>query len=285
VSTIQNVARLLGLFTAERSVLSVTEASQLLELPKSSVSRLLKAMAQAGLLTPIAGRAGYRVGNLIFETSRRHRSNSPLSVMADEALAQIAKATGHTGYVAILDGPEVLGLRMRHGTRALRVVTAPGDRLPAFASASGRALLARLDDDAVRALHKAPLAPPSPHTPQSMADLLAALDIVRERGWAQATDECLPGVESLAISVHDRESGETVAICICYSAAMISANERARIVTLLMRAGCELALKFDDDHWMALRFDAGRHHDRADGLAGRGRLARREPDHAEITRQ
>ena len=58
---------------------------------------------------------------------------------------------------------------------------------------------------------------------------------------------CLPGVESLAISVRDRENGETVAICISYSAAMISANEKSRIVTLLMRAGCELGLKFDDD--------------------------------------
>ncbi|WP_395711876.1 IclR family transcriptional regulator [Reyranella sp.] len=171
MSTIQNVSRLLRLFTAERAVLSVTEASQLLALPKSSVSRLLKAMAQAGLLTPIADRAGYRVGNLIFETSRRHRSNSTVSVMADEALAQIAKATGHTGYIAIQDGPEVLGLRMRHGTRALRVVTSPGDRLPAFASASGRALLARLGNDAVRTLHKAPLEPPSPHAPQTMPDL------------------------------------------------------------------------------------------------------------------
>lgn len=254
MSTIQNVSRLLRLFTAERSVLSVTEASQLLKLPKSSVSRLLKSMAQAGLLTSLEGKAGYRVGNLIFETSRRHRSNSTLSVMADEALAQLAKTTGHTGYVAILDGREILGLRMRHGTRALRVVTSPGDRLPAFASASGRALLARLDDDAVRALHKAPLEPPSPHAPQTIADLLVALATVRERGWAQVTDECLPGVESLAISVRDRENGETVAICISYSAAMISANEKTRIVTLLMRAGCELAMKFDDDHWMVPRF-------------------------------
>ena len=86
----------------------------------------------SGLLTTLEGKPGYRVGNLIFETSRRHRSNSTLSLFADEALGQIAKATGHTGYVAILDRTEMLGLRMRHGTQALRVVTSPGDRLPAF---------------------------------------------------------------------------------------------------------------------------------------------------------
>jgi DNA-binding IclR family transcriptional regulator len=256
MSTLENVSGVLRLFTAERSTISVSEAAQLLRLPKSSTSRLLKGMARVGLLTSFEGKPGYRVGNLVFETSRRHRSNSTLSLLADEALGQIAKATGHTGYVAILDRTEIIGLRMRHGTRALRVVTSPGDRLPAFCSASGRALLARLDDEAVRASHAAPLQPPSPHAPQTFDELLKALQVVRDKGFAQATDECLPGVESLAIAVRDAENEETVAICISYSAAMISANEKARIVTMLMRAGRELAMKFDDEPWMAARFAA-----------------------------
>lgn len=254
MNSVGNVARVLRLFTPERNVLSVGEVAQLLVLPKSSSSRLLKAMARSGLLTATDTGSGYAVGNLIFETSRRHRANSTLSVAADEALARIAKATGHTGYVAILDGIDVLGLRMRPGSKPLRVVTSPGDRLPAFCSSTGRALLARLDDATVRALYPLPLQPPSPNAPPTIDDLIAALAGVRDKGWSQATDESLPGVESLAICVEDRENGERVSICISYSAAMISANEKSRIVTLLMRAGCELGLKFDDDYWAAPRF-------------------------------
>ena len=37
---------------------------------------------------------------------------------------------------------------------------------------------------------------------------------------------------------------------------MISANEKSRIVTLLMRAGCEVGMKFDDEYWTAPRFAA-----------------------------
>ena len=151
MNSVDNVAKVLRLFTPDRSVLSVTEVSQLLALPKSSSSRLLKAMAETGLLAATEQGAGYSVGNLIFETSRRHRAHSTLSVAADEALARIVKATGHTGYVAMLDRTDVLGLRMRPGSKPLRVVTSPGDRLPAFCSSTGRAMLARLDDDAVRA--------------------------------------------------------------------------------------------------------------------------------------
>ncbi|MBS0523965.1 MAG: IclR family transcriptional regulator [Proteobacteria bacterium] len=256
MNLVGNVARVLRLFTPDRSVLSVSEVAQLLALPKSSTSRLLKAMADSGLLVSNEAAGGYGVGNLIFETSRRHRVNSTLSVLADEALARIVKATGHTGYVAMLDGTEVLGLRMRPGSKPLRVVTSPGDRLPAFSSSTGRAMLARLDDAAVQALYPQPLQPPSPNAPHSVDDLLAALALVREKGWSIATDESLPGVESIAVCIEDRESGERVAICISYSAAMISTNEKSRIVTLLMRAGCELGLKFDDDYWVAPRFAA-----------------------------
>ena len=78
---------------------------------------------------------------------------------------------------------------MRPGSKPLRVVTSPGDRLPAFCSSTGRALLARLDDEAVCALYPMPLQPPSPNAPQSVEDLLAALAVVREKGWSRATDE------------------------------------------------------------------------------------------------
>ena len=47
MNSVDNVAKILRLFTPDRSVLSVTEVSQLLALPKSSTSRLLKAMAAA----------------------------------------------------------------------------------------------------------------------------------------------------------------------------------------------------------------------------------------------
>ena len=87
-------------------------------------------MSNAGLLANADRSSGYGVGNLIFETSRRHRAHSTLSVLADEVLAGIARSTGHTGYIAIRDGTDILGLRMRPGSKPLRVVTSPGDRLP-----------------------------------------------------------------------------------------------------------------------------------------------------------
>ena len=124
MSAVGNVGRVLRLFTPERSMLSVTEVAQLLRLPKSSTSRLLKAMSSAGLLALADRSAGYCVGNLIFETSRRHRAHSTLSVHADEVLARIAKSTGHTGYVAMQARQHFGGIIMDPANRTCQQVAA-----------------------------------------------------------------------------------------------------------------------------------------------------------------
>jgi DNA-binding IclR family transcriptional regulator len=130
----------------------------------------------------------------------------------------------------------------------LRVGTPVGQRLPAFAAASGRSLLARLPDEAVRRLHPAPLAPPSANAPGDMAELLARLEAVRRDGFALAQDESNPGVGSIAVAVAGRQPEEDACLCLVYPQALVDAEERGRMVEALlgeargMEAGAEAAL-------------------------------------------
>ena len=241
-----NAAAILRLFSADRLEISVTDVSSILAMPKSSASRLMKAMLQQGLLARMANSPRYKVGNLLFEISRLYRLNSPLIDMVDDTMKSICRETGHTGYVSILDGADVLVLRMHQGSHALRVFTPLGQRAPAFATANGRTLLARLPDQGVRALHGDGIAPPSPNSPQSMDELLAVLGQIRRSGWAEANDEAIAGVGSVAVSVADPESGETIGFCITYPAVNTAAQDKNRIVSLLTAAARRIALHFDD---------------------------------------
>lgn len=215
-------------------------------MPKSSASRLLKTMMEAGLVARMENSPRYKVGNLLFEISRLYRLNSSLIDAADDALKDICHQTGHTGYISVLDGADVLVIRMHQGSHALRVFTPLGQRAPAFAAANGRTLLARLSDDKVRGLHVDGIAPSSPNSPQSIDDLLAALDLVRRRGWAEANDEAISGVGSLSVSVADPETGEAIGFCISYPASNITPGEKDRIKSLLTTAARRIASRFDD---------------------------------------
>lgn len=246
MSTLRNTTDVLRLFTPDRLEISVSDVSRLLNLPKSSASRLLKAMLQEGLLSRSENPPRYKVGNLLFEISRLYRLNSSLIDVVDEAVKSISRETGHTGYVSILDGADVLVIRMHQGSHALRVFTPLGQRAPAFATAIGRSLLARLSDSRVRALHPEGIVPPSPSSPQNIDDLLRALDQPRRFGWAEAVDEAIPGVGSISVSVADPEIGETIGFCISCSASQVDDEERSRIISLLTTAAHRIALRFGD---------------------------------------
>jgi len=229
-----------------RLEVSVSDVSRLLNLPKSSASRLLKTMLQEGLLSRSENTPRYKVGNLLFEISRLYKLNSSLIDAVDDAAKAISRETGHTSYVSILDGADVLVIRMHQGSHALRVFTPLGQRATAFATANGRSLLARLSDEAVRALHAEGLVPPSPSSPQNIDELLHALDQPRRLGWAEAVDEAIPGVGSISVSVADPEIGETVGFCISYPASQIGEEERGRMITLLTAAAHRIAHRFGD---------------------------------------
>lgn len=249
MSALTSAVSILRLFSAERPELSVTEVARLLGMPKSTASRLLKAMLREGLLANVGSTARYRVGHLFLEIARLHRHNSSLMDLTDAALGAICRETRHSGYVSILDGSDVLVLRAYLGREPLRVVTPLGSRAPAFATSTGRTLLARLGDDDVQALYRQPLVPPSANAPQTFPDLIARLDQVRRVGWCEAIDEGVPGVGSVAVSVKDAANAEHVAFCLSFPAHMVSELERRRLAAMLIDAAKGIAAQVDDPFW------------------------------------
>jgi DNA-binding IclR family transcriptional regulator len=252
LSTLGNAAGILRLFTPERLEISVTDVSRILGVPKSSASRLLKAMMQEGILARHENSPRYKVGNLLFEVAQLYRLNSSLIDLTDDVLKAICRETGHTGYLSILDGTDVLVIRMHQGSHPLRVFTPLGQRAAACATANGRALLARLPDDEVRSMHADDLVVPSANSPQTIDDLVTNLSDVRLRGWAEATDEAIPGVESIAVSVCDPKSREAIGFCISYPAASGGFEEKSRIIALLTAGAHRIAERFGDSFFSHL---------------------------------
>ena len=115
-------------------------------------------------------------------------------------------------------------------------------------------------DDEVRAIHADGLGMPSPNSPQSINELLAALLEVRRRGWEEADDEAIPGVGSISVSVADPKLRESIGFCISYPAFNISTEEKHRIIALLTAAAHRIASRFDDpffSHLMHVVPDTG----------------------------
>jgi DNA-binding IclR family transcriptional regulator len=249
MSALRNAAAVLRCFTPETPELSVTDVVERVGLAKSTASWLLKMMAEEGLLEVAAASRRYRPGPVLIASGQLFRTTSSLVGAVDEFIAAISAEVGHTGYISILEGSDVFAIRMHPGSHALRVVTPIGLRLPAFATAVGRSLLARASDNNVRELFRGPLPRISDQAPVSLDALLPRLAAVRHAGFAEADDEANRGVGSVAVSIADPAAREAVSACISFSLTLVSADERQVIRDRLVSGASALGRRLNDPFW------------------------------------
>ena len=246
MATLQTAARILGCFNSDQRELTVTDAAGLLRIPKSKASRTMTAMLDAGLLERNTESRAYRPGVLLHISGRIYREAHGLFDLADSVVGRISKLTGHTGYVSRRDGDVVVGISDHPGTHVLRVMSSVGRPLAAFASATGRALLAVMPDDAIARLYPGPLNPPSPSAPQSLDELMARIATVRRLGYSESNDEANRGVGALATTVASAD-GEALALCIAFPAATVPAAEKRVIIEALLKGAAEINAMNNDD--------------------------------------
>lgn len=241
MSILLAAADVLRCFSSTRHDVTVTDLVTLLGMPKSNASRLLRAMREAGLLETVGETKRYRPSALLHQAGQVFRYSASLVDRADAVVARVAGAVGHTGYISVRQGADIVGVTAHPGRNALRVVTGIGERIAAFASSTGRALLARLPDDEVRRLYPNGFAPPSATAPQTLDELLRRLAIVRAEGYAESDDEAVRGVGAISVAVGDPVTGDAVALCVSFPAAMATAAERAAIIQSLREGAAAIA--------------------------------------------
>lgn len=224
MASLESAGVILRLINTLQRQVTVTDLVEQLGMPKSSASRLLKQMADEGFLERDAVTRAYGPALMLLELSRLVRSTTQLFPLLQQALQGLCNTSGHTGYISVLDGLDVLVLYVQSGSHPLRLMTQPGSRSPAWATSTGRALLALDSDAAVRQRFAGGLPKVSANAPATVRQLIARLDQVREQGYATAVNEALPGVGSVSCAVSDPATRERLAFCLSFPSATANAS-------------------------------------------------------------
>lgn len=250
MSILEGTADVLRLMSRLKRGVTMSDVVEHLGLPKSTASRMLKQLSEYGFLERDSRTLVYHPGLLLLEVAHQVRRNSSLADHVVDALEALREATGHTGYLSVLDVREVLVLRVLPGKHSLRVMTNPGSRSPAAATSTGRALLARLPDEDVRRLYADGLPGGAAASPQTVEALLQALGGIRQRGWAVAIDEAVSGVASVSCAVADPQSAEMQAFCLTFPSGMATPAEVERVAALLVKQAVRIGCTVGDEYWL-----------------------------------
>jgi DNA-binding IclR family transcriptional regulator len=188
-----------------------SELARRLSLPKSSVINICNALVDARLArrTP----AGFALGVKLVELGGAYLSSVDL---VREFLAVCGGRTETIQLAVLGDGPDVIYLARHEGQEPVRLVSDVGRHLPAHCTATGKALLAQLPDDDLRA-RLAAVEPLRTLTPASIASVEGVMDDVgrvRARGYAIDDEETANGAFCVAACVPAHALDERAALSI-----------------------------------------------------------------------
>jgi IclR family KDG regulon transcriptional repressor len=146
---------------------TIDELAAHLGLTRSNVHRTLQTLAHAGYLAKDQDSGNYRGTLRLFELGAKQLAQFDVRKYAPSFMRSLAEQTGETVHLSVLEGIDVVYIDKIDSPQPVRSYTAVGGRAPAYAVATGKAMLAfqsegyldRYKDALVR------------HTPATLASL------------------------------------------------------------------------------------------------------------------
>lgn len=125
----------------------VTDLAHELKFTKSNVHRLLATLQSQGFVRQIPPHSTYELTTKIWILGNHVIHRMDLIHIARPAMAKLAKITGETVHLSVLEGAEVVYVDKIESAHHIRAHTSVGMRAPAFTMATGKAMLAQMPDD------------------------------------------------------------------------------------------------------------------------------------------
>jgi DNA-binding IclR family transcriptional regulator len=225
VQVIARAAQMLRALEGEPRGLSLAQIAERVGLPRSTVHRIVTALAAEGLLASVSSTGRVRIG----PEFARPAAAGPAELWrpVEPFMQRLHDQLGETIDCGMLDGSQVRVIHVIPTTRyMLRAIAEVGQSFPLYCTAKGKALLAALDRPV--ALRKLPstLHSYTPHTLTSVAAIEADLAKVAETGVAYDREEATLGICAVGIAVRE-PSGVLLTVSVVVPAQRYPAAEPA----------------------------------------------------------
>lgn len=212
MSGVQSIQRAFALLRAlSVGPAGVTELADRVELPKSTVSRLLSALEAEGAVRQDETGGVYALGDGLADLAGAAAPGHGLVTAARPHLQELTELTGETSGLAVLDDDHVYYLDHVEADEEVMVRSWTGERIPLHLVPSGLALLAGAPDTTVDRYLNQPL---TRSTEASVIDpvmIRRRIADLRRTGYLWFRQEFDEGICSVASPVWNHDRTEVVA--------------------------------------------------------------------------
>lgn len=220
---------------------TLVELTEALGLNRSTLLRLIAPLVEARLVErdPATGR--YRLGSRNAQLGQVYLERLDRRQVAHEVLVDLMRQSGETVHLVIAELPEVVYIDKIDSSHAVRMHSRIGNRMPAYSTSVGKAILAHADAATVEMVMQAGMPARTPTTITTPEGLRANLELIRERGYALDDSENEADIRCVAAPLFDHTGEVTSAISISGPAIRVTSEHEAELGRLVIAAAGEIS--------------------------------------------
>jgi DNA-binding IclR family transcriptional regulator len=201
IQVIARAARVLRILENEKDGLSLGQIAKRVGLPRSTVQRIVNALADEQLLIAATPNARVALGPAILRMAAN--TNFDFAKFVRPHLESLAQRTGETVDLSMQRGDKMVFVDQITASHRLSAVSAVGESFPTFSSANGKAALSLMDNDSITQLLGNGLFKETPNTITSMSRLISEIEEIRKTNIATDAEEHTEGISALGTAFTD----------------------------------------------------------------------------------
>lgn len=205
VKSVAKAFAVLESFGPDTTELVIADVARAAGMDNATAFRMLNTLVALGYVEKVENSRRFRLTFKCLELGFNAIARSDIRSLGRPLLRSLVGDRIEAASIGVLDGHEVVYVeRIQAGLQRLAVDVRVGNRVPAFSSALGRAILAHLplaDERAILEAH-----PPQQLTQFTVTDIeqiMAEIAKVRRDGFAVSDQETVTGLRVLAVPITD----------------------------------------------------------------------------------
>ncbi|UVO30468.1 IclR family transcriptional regulator [Bradyrhizobium arachidis] len=244
VNSIQKAVSVLNAFSRERPRLTLAAITRLTGLDKSAAQRFLYTLHQLGLVRKDDETKQYSLSPRLLEFAYAYTYSDGLIERAQPFLVEAHEKTRETVNLMVLDGTDIILVSRIPGEHVVTMNIQVGFRMPALYSATGRAIVSRLDpkqrDQVIRTTKYHQYTDRSVSDPSEMRKLL---EKAASEGFVLTQSQYFYGDISIAAAVIDGSKTVLGAVSLSVPESRMTVQEaREKLVPVTIEAARKVSL-------------------------------------------
>jgi DNA-binding IclR family transcriptional regulator len=227
-------------FSRQNRTLTAPELARRLELPRSTIFRLLTTLETMGFVT----RSGneYRLGMSVLRLGFEYLASLELTELGQPLLARLCDKLNYPSNLVVRDGRSIVYVAKVSPPSVFSSAVNVGTRLPAHATVLGRILLEDLSLAELRELYpEEHLEQHSPCTPRTVLDLFDLVQRDRQRGFVSGEGFFESTISTVAAPVRDHSGSIVAALGVTIPTTQIGHVNFEELLNQVRRSADELS--------------------------------------------